>query len=277
MGVIDNITVSYFPDGLNLIQISSYDIWKDIVNTVIPTYDTSGLPAGYITPLQAITKAVNAAGYEMDYDSAEAYGKIPLETTENLSAANPINDAIQVGLGLAWVDPQTENVVFIPRPTATSATSETWTVGNNHNDPNHLCISDIQVEADLDSIVNSLYVDLVSDSAINVQLIDQDLIDLYGWSAQSISLNTLNATELELWANRVFANKASKLVKRVTTPTIDQLGNLTQAAVITPGTLIGVKFTQNQLTIDDYYTVIKVSHSLDVNVWNTTLELWKES
>jgi len=30
------------------------------------------------------------------------------------------------------------------------------------------------------------------------------------------------------------------------------------------------------MDIDTYYSVTKVSHSIDVNNWFTTLELWKE-
>jgi hypothetical protein len=55
------------------------------------------------------------------------------------------------------------------------------------------------------------------------------------------------------------------------------LGTLTEAAVFTPGTTVGVSYTKNQLNIVGYYTIIKVSHSIDVDNWFTTLELWKEA
>jgi len=52
---------------------------------------------------------------------------------------------------------------------------------------------------------------------------------------------------------------------------------LTPAAVFTPGTIIGVSYTTNQLDIVGYYTIIRVSHDIDVDNWFTTLELWKEA
>jgi hypothetical protein len=45
--------------------------------------------------------------------------------------------------------------------------------------------------------------------------------------------------------------------------------------VFTPGTVVGVSYTNNQLNIVGYYTVIRVSHEIDVDNWFTSLELWK--
>jgi hypothetical protein len=64
-------------------------------------------------------------------------------------------------------------------------------------------------------------------------------------------------------------------VSQVVTPAKDRLGNLTPAAVLTPGTVVGVSYTKNQLNIVGYYTIIKVNHEIDVDNWFTTLELWK--
>jgi hypothetical protein len=78
------------------------------------------------------------------------------------------------------------------------------------------------------------------------------------------------------WADEVFTKAPTRAVQYVSTPAKDRLGNLTQAAFFAPGTLIGVKYSKSPLNIDDYYTITKVSHSIDVDTWFTTLELWKE-
>jgi hypothetical protein len=62
----------------------------------------------------------------------------------------------------------------------------------------------------------------------------------------------------------------------VDSPAVDRLGNLTHAAKILPGELIGVKYQTSNMNINTYYSVTKVSHSIDVDTWFTTLELWKE-
>lgn len=275
-GRLDTIGVSYRPDGTNLISIEARDVYKNIVNSVLATYDTTGYGAS-ITPLEAITLAVESSGYAMNPASAAADGVLPTALEENIIASSPINDALQVGLGLVWVDPETETLIHIPRPASSSGTVTTWTIGNNHGEPFHLCMTDIRVAADADTIFNNIVVSLASDSAISVNVTNQDSIELYGESATSVSVNTTDTTELTRWANAVFGNTANKLVREVQTSTIDRLGNLTEAAIFTPGELLGVKFTKDNLVINDYYTVTKVAHAVDVNGWYTTFELWKDN
>jgi hypothetical protein len=83
-------------------------------------------------------------------------------------------------------------------------------------------------------------------------------------------------TELTRWANQVFSGTPTRQVDAVQTPTIDRQGNLTEAALFTPGTYIGVNYQTDNIHIVDYYTVVKARQSVDVNTWFTTLELWKE-
>lgn len=276
-GIIDTIDVSYIPDGVNTIEISTFDAWKQIMNFPIATWDTTDYIAGFITPLQQMTEAVNLAGYSMSYDSAATTGKIPTELLTDITANQVINDAVAVGRALTWIDPSTQNVAFVPRPVLSEGTANAVVIGNDHTVPDHLCLSGITVRADQDSIINSLTVTLASNDLVSITLKDQDSIDLYGYSSSDVVLNALDEATMAEWAAEVFSNRASKLVKTVTTPAIDRLGNLTNAVGLLPGQIVRVQFAQKGLEIDDYYTIIKVNHSVDVNVWNTTLELWKES
>jgi hypothetical protein len=278
-GLIDSFNVTYFPGEYqsNLITFSATDIYKKLVNVRIADFDTTGLPAGYATPNEVLEIVADNAGITISGDSDTLEGKLPTEQVLNETGAGFINDAIQVGLGVSWIDPQSEEWVVKNRPiTPGTAPGGTWTIGNNHGEAYHLCMSGITTSGDADSIFNSLYVDLASDDTISVVVEDADSIELYGYSSQNATVNTTDSTELTRWANAVFAQRPTKLVKTVTTPTIDQNGDLTAAAGFTPGTLIRVKYETDNVNIDDLYTVIRVSHSVDVNVWNTTLELWKE-
>jgi hypothetical protein len=274
-GYIDTISVHYSPDGWNRIDITAYDLYKAIVNSRIATFDNTSYGAGYATPLQNFAAAVTSVGGVMSLDSLATSGKIPLVSDTDIQANVIINEALQVGLAVCWVDPETEQVVFIPRPDVANGTSSTWTVGNNHGDAYHLCMSDIVVAADADSIINSLYLDLTSDDTQFVAIYDKDSIELYGENFVSLSLNMTNKTELQVWGEKVFNTTVSKLVKSVETPTIDRLGNVTEASVLTPGQLLRVKFDKNELAIDEYYTITKVNHTIDVNSWYTQFELWK--
>lgn len=278
-GKIDTFNVTYLPgeNDPNLIQFTATDIYKQLVNTRIADFDTTGLPAGYATPNEVIEIVADNAGIFISGDSETLDGKLPVEQVDNATGAQFINDAVQVGLGVTWIDPQTEELVIKNRPTIVGeAPVGTWTIGNNHGEAYHLCMSGITTAGDSDAMFNSLYLDLTTDDTVNVVLNDADSIELYGYSSQSQSLNTTDATELTRWGNAVFSQRPTKLVKTVTTPAIDRNGDLTAAAGFTPGTLIRVKYETDNINIDDLYTVIRVSHSVDVNVWNTTLELWKE-
>jgi hypothetical protein len=278
VGYIDTINVTYYPDGPNLIRITAYDIYKSLVNLRISDWDTTGLPAGYATTDEVFELIALETGVGLSANSVPTVGRIPAVQIDNVLVPDVINDAIDVGLAIVWIDQETEELTVIPRPASSSGTPTTYVVGNNHSsDPYHLCLAEINVASDADAVYNSLKVALTSDDTTFVFQKDQDSIDLYGESAIDVSINTTDATELARWATAVYIQAPQKLVSQVVTPAKDRLGDLTAAAVFTPGTLVGVSYTTNQLDIVGYYTIIRVSHEIDVNNWFTTLELWKEA
>ena len=276
-GTIDTIDVTYYPDGLNLIRITGIDSYKNLVNSRFAEWDTTPLGASATTD-EVIELIGLKSGLGVSPNSVELGGLIPTLTDQNVVVSGLLNEALQVGLGIVWLDQDTQQITYIPRPATEIGTPTTFVIGNNHSpDPFHLCLAEINVFSDADAVYNSLRVTLASDDTETVVLKDQDSIDLYGESAVDVILNTTDATELATWAVKVFANNPQNLVNRVVTPSLDRLGNLTNAAVFTPGTTIGVSYTKDQLDIVGFYTIIKVSHRIDVDNWFTTLELWKEA
>jgi len=282
VGYIDTIDVTYYPLGPNLIRITAYDIYKSLVNLRISDWDTTTLPAGYATTDEVFELIALKTGVGLSEDSLPTIGRIPAVDLENVLVPDLINDAIDVGLAVVWIDQSNESLTVIPRPEAETGGPTTYIIGNNHPapgelDPYHLCLAEINVNSDADAVYNSLRVTLASDDTISVFRKDQDSIDLYGESAVDVLINTTDSDELARWAAAVYNQAPTKLVSQVVTPAKDRLGNLTEAAVFTPGTLVGVSYTTNQLNIVGYYTVIRVSHEIDVDNWFTTLELWKEA
>jgi hypothetical protein len=137
-------------------------------------------------------------------------------------------------------------------------------------------MSDIRINSNSDSQINDLKVALTSDAETYVIVKDQDSIELFGELSQDISINTTDSIELTRWANSVLTGAPTKQVEMVATPALDRQRNLTEAALFTPGTYIGVNYQTENINIVDYYTVVKARQSVDVNSWFTTLELWKE-
>lgn len=278
-GYIDNIQVRYDSESnTHIMQLDAFDSFKRLVNTRLALLDTADpveFPEGWASPYEVLEILADQFGTAMNEKSAPSEGEIPGTTLENFIPNTVLYEAIQVGLGLFWVDPATEEFVFIPRPTTLDPTDK-YSVGNNHNDALHLCMSDIEVSSDINNIYNSLQVSLKSDSNVSVLLRNTDSIQLFGEFAIDTELNTTDEVALENWANRVFNQTTTKLVQSVETPAVDRKGALTHAAVIEPGETIRVVYQTPQLNINDTYTVTKVSHEIDVNTWFTTLELWKE-
>jgi hypothetical protein len=277
-GYIDVISVSYDSESnQHLMKLTAFDNFKRFVNSRLSELDTTNgdFPLGYATPYEVIEILASRFGTFMHSSSAPTRGKIPGELLQNFIPNTPLYEAIQVGLGLFWLDPATQEFVFIPR-VAPDVTESTYSVGNNHGDALHLCMSDLTVASDIDAVFNSLKVSLKSDSATSVLVRNTDSIQLYGEFALDAELNTTDTTELTSWGNAVFNATQKQLVKSVETPAINRLGNLTHAAVFLPGETVSVNYQTPQLNIDQGYTITKVSHNITVDQWFTTLELWKE-
>ena len=302
-GGIDTIGGTYVIDGKNQLKVLAVDSYKEIANTRIALFDTdTDFPAGFVTPYEQLEVIADQVGTSMNVASEDPGGEIPSTIEDEIIPSGKILEAIQVGLGLFWIDPATKEFVFVPRPDAsivpdfpvgagyfTLGTSllggidvlgsgePVYTIGNDHGSLYHLCMSDIQTEADGDVVFNSLKVSLASDLATSVVVENSDSIELYGKFAVDVVLNTTDEDELNRWANQVFNQSPTNLVKSVETPAIDRTNNLTQAAFFKPGSLVGVKYDQGVLAISDYYTMTRVSHFIDPDNWLTTLELWKEA
>jgi hypothetical protein len=276
-GVIDNIATTFDQNGNNLMRLVAFDNFKRLMNSRIDNFDsTTGFP-GFVSPYEQLELVAAGFGTQMNSASIDGGGEIPSTILTDVIPSPLVYEAIQVGLGLFWLDPATQEFVFIPRPNVAIAAPGTPIIGNNHGEPNHLCMTDIQANASEDTVYNSLKVILQSDDTINTLRENTDSIELYGKYAQDVTLNTTDLAELNRWADAVFQQSATASVQTVETLTLDRLGNLTEAAFFTPGQQVGVKYTEGIIEIDDYFTTTKVSHYIDPDNWLTTLEVWKEA
>ena len=277
-GYIDQINVAYDQDNRHIMQIQAYDSFKRFVNSrlaILDTADVEVFPDGYASPYEVLEILAEQFGTFVNERSTDLAGKIPGTLLTDFIPNSVTYQAIQIGLAIFWVDPATEEFVFIARPTTLDGEGK-YVIGNQHDEALHLCMSDITVVSDIDAVFNSLKVSMLTDLETSVLIRNTDSIELYGEFAIDQTLNVTDVDELERWGIQVFNQTSTRLVKEVETPAIDRLGALTHAAVIEPGETINVRYLTPELNINEPYTVTKVSHSIDVNNWFTTLELWKE-
>jgi hypothetical protein len=272
-GYVDTIQTSYDPDGNNLIQVSAFDSFKRLMNTRFPVFDTEVGP-GYINPGDQLDLIAGYFGTSTHPSSQALEGEILDRYEEDVIPSPYVYEAIQIGLAIFWIDPETEEFVYINRPITSTPPVGTPVIGNNHGTPNHLCMSNIVTGLTDNVVYNSLLARLESVPSIKILKENADSIELYGKYAVDVSVNTTNSGAFLDWVNKVFQQYPTNLVEQVETPAIDRLGELTEAAFFVPGQIVGVKYDNDIVTIDDYFTVIKVNHFIDSNNWFTTLDLW---
>jgi hypothetical protein len=272
-GKVDTIQNSYDPNGKNLLQVTAFDSFRELMNTRFPVFDTE-LGSGYVSPSEQLEIIAENFGTTIHPDSETLVGEILDRYEENVIPAPYVYEAIQIGLAIFWIDPATQQFFYINRPITSTPPTGTPVIGNDHGSANHLCMSDIVTGLTDDVLYNSLYATLESNPAIFILKENQDSIELYGKYAVDVSVNTTNSGAFLDWVNKVFEQYPTNLVQQVETPAIDRLGELTEAAFFAPGQVVGVKYDNDIITIDDYFTVIKVNHFIDNNNWFTTLDLW---
>jgi hypothetical protein len=281
-GFIDTINVTYYPDGLNLIRIQAFDAYKRLVNSTFETFEITS-PAIYSFEILiriAIESGLGTTPFELP---PPAFILVPGVSETNVLVSSLINEAVQTSLAIVWIDQDTETLAITGRRSDIELPTPEFTIGNNHPsdfygyNPYHFCLSEINVFSDQDAFYNVLKLTLASDDTQVVIRKDQDSIDFYGESAVDVTLNVFDTLSMNAWADEVFKQKTENLVNQVTTPALDRLGTLTNAAVFTPGSRINVSYAKGAVTIFGAYTIIKVSHRIDVDNWFTTFDVWKEA
>jgi hypothetical protein len=273
-GTVDDINVTYAPDQQNQITIEATDIWALLVNR---RFDY--LPSTPLLPSDALALAINevaATGFTIPFDgfsiNPEWYmtGTQALNTTFGALAA----DCLTTGLGFIHIDPNTGYLIY--RPRATSGVP-IYTVGNNHGDPGHLCMADLDSVTQSQDIYNTVLVtQKYAVTPFSQLYTDQDSIDLFGQRSEDFTVDLDTTLDADSWAAAVFTPKPVTRVQSVVTPAIDRFRDLTEAVEFMPGDYIGVYYVTDNIDIDTNYTITRVRHSIDVNNWFTTLEVWKE-
>jgi hypothetical protein len=270
-GYIENMSIKYRPDAPNLINGTAYDGYKRFANKRV-TWNHIGTTK---TVTQILTALAANAG--LTVSAGNGTGIIPMagQQQTDQTTGNIIKDLLDTQLGLLWLNPKTGAIEYRDRTTAVA--TPTYSVGNNHGDANHWCMSGLSVNQNPDDLVNSIKATMTSDTTKTLLRENTDSIQLYGILSQNVTVNAAAETDLVTWMNTAFIERPQQLVKDVTTPAINRTGTLTDAATIVPGTPLAVKYQTSNINIDQKYQVTRVKHSIDPNNWFTTLELWRAS
>ena len=273
-GTLDDINVTYAPDQQNQITVNATDFWALLVNR---RFDYS--PTGAIKPSYAIGEAIDevvTTGFNIGYAGVTILDEWFMTGTEQLNTTfgAVASDCLNTGLGFIWINPNDELLYYRPRSASGFAV---YTIGNNHGDPGHLCMADLDSAMQSEHIFNTVLVtQKYGGSPFSVLYEDSDSIDLFGQRSENFTVDLDTTADADQWAAAVFVPKTITNVQSVVTPAIDRDRALTEAIEFMPGDFVGVYFVTDEMNIDTTYTVTRVRHSIDVNNWFTTLEVWKE-
>jgi hypothetical protein len=282
-GFVDNIDVTYAPDQPNQITIQATDIWALAVNRRMDYEPDPYVIDDFILPSEALAAACDivsqAPDFAINYDGSFGTFQpaMSLTAVNNTTFGSVVSNALNTGLGFIYFDPNEDALIY--RPRSVSGTP-VYTVGNNHGEVNHLCMADLTMATKSEDIYNNVLVtqryEVAPDPLFEILYRNQDSIDLYGERSDDFTVDLNSVADAAKWADLVFTDKPVTIVEQVVTPAVNRLGDLTEAVEFMPADFVGVYYVTDEMNVNTSYTVTKVSHSIDVNNWFTTLDVWKE-
>lgn len=272
-GFIDDVTATYTVNGATTVRITASDVLKDVLNYRHATFDGTICPTN-----ERIQKALDPFGLTLDDFSYLDFQAVGTVDTADVLNGDIINDALLVELGWLSYNPKDDQIEFLGRGKATGVgdvPSTTRIFSNVHSeDASHYCFNDISVISSDAQVSNSLNVSLVNNPAISAIITNTDSVDLYGVRATDIAVNLTVADEIQSWG-RTAANRSP--IKRVdmigTNPVVN--GTLKNIAQIDIGDVCTVNYERPNGAITGNYGVSKYRHTITVETWQTTLELWR--
>jgi len=138
----------------------------------------------------------------------------------------------------------------------------------------HVHLVGIDVALSTEDIPNKVIATL-PDGVTTVTSTNQDMIDLFGENTYNVTVNVFDETDLTKWADALADRNNIKRVSSVKGHGVNELGETTALVGYKPGSFIRVMFERGTTSIDEIFAASRVSHSITVDNWFTTLELWR--
>lgn len=272
-GFIDDVTATYTVNGATTVRITASDVLKDVLNYRHATFDGTACPTN-----ERIQNAIDPFGLTLDDFSYLDFEVVGAVDTTNVLNGDIINDALLAELGWLSYNPKDDQIEFLGRGRVTGVgqtASTTRIFSNTHSeDASHYCFNDISVISSDAQVSNSLNVTLVNNPAVSALIVNTDSVDLYGVRATDLAVNVFALEDLLNWGETA-ANRSP--IKRVdligTNPVVN--GTLKNIAQIDIGDVCTVNYQRPNGSITGNYGVSRYRHTITVDTWQTTLDLWR--
>jgi hypothetical protein len=274
-GRISDLSVVYNYDGSNIVTLFAYDYLQRFLNET--SGDTFYQPAGINTgdAIYSLVGSIPSAP-ALDYDVG--YAHLEYKAGANLNVGGIINDAILAELGLFWYESLDGKLYFRNRDfIATQLTSPAgYSFSDVHSTAaDHVCYSDVRIGVSTDQLANKI-IATYSDGSGTRYSVNRDSYDLYGPQILEVAVPVyMGGTDLYDWCVAAVNRPIQDTVQEIIFKAVNRTGDLYDATRVTVGDIVQVVKTIGSNTINEKFVVINVSHSINPDVWQTTLELWK--
>jgi hypothetical protein len=274
-GRIADLSVVYNYDGSNVVTLLAYDYLQRFMNEIIENFSDVG---GYNTGLMVeyISLLANNSLIPLTYDLGVA--KLRAYSLGDYSVGTIANDCVLAELGLFWYESRDNRMNFRDRNFIATqlAGSATYDFSDVHSTAtSHVCYSDVRIGASSDQLTNVITATYDDGTGEKTRL-NRDSYQLYGPQNLDIALPLWQGgTDLFDWIGDAVNRPVQKTVQEITFKGTNRTGDLYSATKIKVGDVVSVVKTIGSNTIDEKFVVTNVRHSINPDVWQTTLELWK--
>ena len=274
-GRIADLSVVYNYDGSNVVTLMAYDYLQRFMNETIEDFsDVGGSFTGLM--LDNVSYLANNRLIPLTYDLGVAQLRVyPLG---DYGVGTIANECVLAELGLFWYESSDNRMYFRDRnyiPTALAGAA-TYAFSDVHTTAtSHVCYSDVRIGASSDQLTNVI-VATYDDGTGTRYKVNKDSYQLYGPQNLEIALPLYQgAADLNRWCVDAVYRPIQKSIQEITFKGTNRTGDLYTATKVKVGDVVSVVKTIGSNTIDEKFVVVNVRHSINPDVWQTTLELWK--
>jgi len=279
-GYLDSADMTYNVDGSMNLTLTCSDDSKKWLTKIIPDFDLPvlvGHAEPYTVPeiLQALLDLYPDFVYSIT-DPADYVARIPDISGLDVPFADILTTIQDAEQSFMYYRMGALNIDYRGGLTPPPGYVPSLSIGNQHDviGPEHVCATNIDVALSTDDLPNKIVASL-SDGSYTVTKTNQDMIDLFGENAYEVSVNVFDDPDLDAWAAALSSRNQVKRVKSVQAKAISNTNRINGIGYVIPGQLLEVYFLRDATNIQEIYSATRVSHSITVDSWITTLELWK--
>lgn len=299
-GSIDSMTSSYNSFGSVTTSIHVSDDMKKALSVGVPIYQTLTTATSGARILDVLsTKVVPVySALSINYGAYTGSAIMPIESRLDTTSGELIQEAVdaEAGAFICYANGQLSSFnrdwftsVIDSAPDVSTLSNDYGLSSVHSTDPLHYCISDAEIGFDSTQQVNSVRAELsyssstFIDSTTYAKCRNQDSVDLYGENAETFSLN-LNAPAgnvtqyLKEWVDALIVPTSARRVYSITADAIRLDNGKLNTGLVYTEPVIGrtrVFIQRPTYTINEWYLISGVTHTITPTHWTVNQQLWK--